>query len=163
VVNQQAERPCLASRQDILLMLVLSGFAGLVYEAVCGLAYVRRGERTRSTICPPITLPGAMPSKERVGMAEIVSGVLPKDQIGLRVVAPAILVVRIVFPMSSMRAAELVGPSAGRILGSNPLGTILGTGLAPFFPMAVLIVDLLTAIRARTGDWSGCGRQAPSV
>jgi hypothetical protein len=86
------------------------------------------------------------------------------------VVAPATLAVRIVFPMSSMLAAdadEQVGPSAGLLLGSNKLGAICGTFIAPFFLMPILIspqaVVLLTAINALTGNSSWCGRHVPSL
>ena len=77
---------------------------------------------------------------------------------------------RIVFPMSSILVAdadERVGPSAGLLLGSNTLRAICGTFLVPFFLMSILIspraVVLLAAINAPTGDWSCCGRHAPSV
>ena len=74
------------------------------------------------------------------------------------VVAPATLVMGIVFPMSSMLVAdsdERVGTSAGLLLGSNTLGAICGTFLVPFFLMPILTspraVVLLAAINALTG------------
>jgi hypothetical protein len=77
---------------------------------------------------------------------------------------------RIVFPMSSILVAdadERVGPSSGLLLGSNTLGAIRGTFPVPFFLMPILIspraLVLLAAINAVAGDWSCCGRHAPSV
>jgi len=74
------------------------------------------------------------------------------------VVAPATLVMGIVFPMSSMLVADSdkrVGTSAGLLLGSNTLGAICGTFLVPFFLMPILTspraVVVLAAINALTG------------
>jgi spermidine synthase len=74
------------------------------------------------------------------------------------VVAPATLVMGIVFPMSSMLVSdsdESVGASAGLLLGANTLGAICGTFVVPFFLMPVLTspraVVLLAAINAVTG------------
>ena len=76
----------------------------------------------------------------------------------LIVVAPATLVMGIVFPMSSMLVAdsdERVGTSAGLLLGTNTLGAIIGTFVVPFFLMPILTspraVVLLAAINALTG------------
>jgi spermidine synthase len=74
------------------------------------------------------------------------------------VVAPATLVMGIVFPMSSMLVAdsdERVGTSAGLLLGSNTLGAICGSFVVPFFLMPILssprAVVVLAAINALTG------------
>jgi spermidine synthase len=76
----------------------------------------------------------------------------------LIVVAPATLVMGVVFPMSSMLVAdsdERVGTSAGLLLGTNTLGAIIGTFVVPFFLMPILTspraVVLLAAINALTG------------
>ena len=76
----------------------------------------------------------------------------------LVVVAPATLVMGIVFPMSSMLVADSdqrVGTSAGLLLGSNTLGSICGTFVVPFFLMPILTspraVVLLAAVNAVTG------------
>ena len=74
------------------------------------------------------------------------------------VVAPATLLMGIVFPMSSMLVAdsdERVGTSAGLLLGWNTFGAICGTFVVPFFLMPILTspraVVLLAAINALTG------------
>ena len=74
------------------------------------------------------------------------------------VVAPATLVMGIVFPMSSMLVAdsdERVGASAGLLLGANTLGAICGTFVVPFFLMPILTspraVVLLAAVNALMG------------
>jgi spermidine synthase len=74
------------------------------------------------------------------------------------VVAPATLVMGIVFPMSSMLVAdsdERVGTSAGLLLGTNTLGAICGSFVVPFFLMPILTspraVVLLAVINALTG------------
>ena len=74
------------------------------------------------------------------------------------VVAPATLLMGIVFPMSSMLVAdsdERVGTSAGLLLGWNTFGAICGTFIVPFFLMPILTspraVVLLAAINAVTG------------
>ncbi len=62
------------------------------------------------------------------------------------VVAPATVVMGIVFPMSSMLVAdsdEHVGGSAGLLLGSNTLGAICGTFVVPF-----LLIPTLTTPRS---------------
>jgi spermidine synthase len=76
----------------------------------------------------------------------------------LIVVAPATLVMGIVFPMSSMLVAdsdERVGASAGLLLGANTLGAICGTFVVPFFLMPILTspraVVLLAAVNALMG------------
>jgi spermidine synthase len=74
------------------------------------------------------------------------------------VVAPATLIMGIVFPMSSMLVADSddrVGTSAGLLLGSNTLGAICGTFIVPFFLMPALSsiksVVLIAAINAAMG------------
>ncbi|MGZ6315378.1 MAG: fused MFS/spermidine synthase [Candidatus Limnocylindrales bacterium] len=74
------------------------------------------------------------------------------------VVAPATVVMGIVFPMSSMLVAdsdEHVGMSAGMLLGSNTVGAICGTFIVPFFLMPTLTsprsIVLLAGINALTG------------
>jgi spermidine synthase len=74
------------------------------------------------------------------------------------VVAPATLVMGIVFPMSSMLVADSddrVGTSAGMLLGANTLGAICGTFIVPFYLMPILTsprsVVLIAAINAVTG------------
>ena len=74
------------------------------------------------------------------------------------VVAPATLLMGIVFPMSSMLVAdsdERVGTSAGLLLGWNTFGAICGTFIVPFFLMPILTspraVVLLAVINALTG------------
>jgi spermidine synthase len=74
------------------------------------------------------------------------------------VVAPATVVMGIVFPMSSMLVAdsdEHVGGSAGLLLGSNTLGAICGTFIVPFLLIPALTsprsVVLLAGINAMTG------------
>jgi spermidine synthase len=74
------------------------------------------------------------------------------------VVAPATVVMGIVFPMSSMLVAdsdEHVGMSAGLLLGSNTVGAICGTFIVPFFLMPTLTsprsIVLLAGINAVTG------------
>jgi spermidine synthase len=76
----------------------------------------------------------------------------------LIVVAPAALVMGIVFPMSSMLVADSddrVGTSAGLLLGSNTLGAICGSFVVPFFLMPALtsprVVVLIAAVNAVTG------------
>jgi spermidine synthase len=76
----------------------------------------------------------------------------------LIVVAPATLVMGIVFPMSSMLVAdsdEKVGASAGLLLGSNTFGAICGTFIVPFVLLPIMtsprVVVLLAAINAVTG------------
>lgn len=76
----------------------------------------------------------------------------------LIVVAPAALVMGIVFPMSSMLVSdsdEHVGKSAGLLLGANTFGAICGTFVVPFFLMPILTspraVVLLAAVNAVTG------------
>lgn len=74
------------------------------------------------------------------------------------VVAPATLIMGVVFPMSSMLVAdsdEHVGSSAGMLLGANTFGAICGTFVVPFFLMPVLTsvrsVVLIAAINAVMG------------
>lgn len=76
----------------------------------------------------------------------------------LLVVAPATVVMGIVFPMSSMLVAdsdEHVGGSAGLLLGSNTLGAICGTFIVPFLLIPTLTtprsIVLLAGINAITG------------
>jgi spermidine synthase len=84
--------------------------------------------------------------------------VLPLFMQLLLVVAPATVVMGIVFPMSSMLVAdsdEHVGGSAGLLLGSNTLGAICGTFIVPFLLMPALSsprsIVLLAAVNAVTG------------
>ena len=74
------------------------------------------------------------------------------------VVAPATLIMGVVFPMSSMLVADSddrVGTSAGMLLGANTLGAICGTFIVPFYLMPILTsprsVVLIAAINAVTG------------
>lgn len=76
----------------------------------------------------------------------------------LLVVAPATLVMGIVFPMSSMLVGdsdERVGTSAGLLLAVNTVGSICGTFVLPFFLMPLLTsarsVVVLAGINAITG------------
>ncbi len=85
-------------------------------------------------------------------------GVLPLAVQLVLVVAPATVVMGIVFPMSSMLVAdsdERVGGSAGLLLGSNTIGAICGTFVVPFLLMPTLTsprsVVLLAGINAVTG------------
>jgi len=74
------------------------------------------------------------------------------------VVAPATVVMGIVFPMSSMLVAdsdEHVGGSAGLLLGANTFGAICGTFVVPFLLIPALTtprsIVLLAGINAVTG------------
>ncbi len=74
------------------------------------------------------------------------------------VVAPATLIMGIVFPMSSMLVADSddrIGTSAGMLLGANTFGAICGTFVVPFFLMPALTsvrsVVLIAAINALMG------------
>lgn len=81
------------------------------------------------------------------------------------VVAPATLIMGIVFPMSSMLVAdsdESVGAKAGLLLGANTLGAICGTFIVPFVLIPTVTspraVVLLVAVNALTGlalIWQG--------
>ena len=108
-----------------------------------------------------------------LGIAEIALAVIVLGALGIEtkyfadlrfqielvvVVAPATLVMGIVFPMSSMLVADSddrVGTSAGLLLGANTLGAICGTFIVPFYLMPLLTsprsVVFIAAINAVTG------------
>ncbi len=108
-----------------------------------------------------------------LGLAEVALAVLVLGTLGIEtnffaalplalqllfVVAPATLIMGIVFPMSSMLVADSdarVGTSAGLLLGSNTLGALCGTFVVPFVLMPILTtprsIVLLAAVNALTG------------